>query len=175
MTRIILLPLLALLFFSCKKESVDINQTPEALVYSTSFEDQTTLEQEGWEGLYTLLEDSPASGGSYSLALEPQWLPGVGEASYVPTLAGSGNYHIDFWFKTINWDGTFVINKRLSGSDEEENLLTVSLTEEDWTFASHSLALDLAENESLVVYFSAGGTEVVTGKVLVDEFSIYQE
>ena len=175
MTRIILLPLLAILFFSCEKEPTDINQIPEALVYSTSFEDQTTLEQEGWKGLYTLLEDSSASGGSYCLALEPQWLPSVGEASYVPLLAGSGNYHIDFWFKTVNWDGTFVMNKRLSGSDEEENLLTVSLTEEDWTFASHSFALDLAENESLVVYFSAGGTEVASGKVLVDEFSIYQE
>lgn len=175
MTRIILLPLLALFLFSCEKESVDPNQNPETLVYSTSFEDQTALEQEGWQGEYSLVEDSPTSGGPYCLALEPQWFPSIGQAFYTPTITANGNYRIDFWFKTINWDGTFLINKRLVGSDSEENLLTVSLTEEDWTFASHSFSLDLAENETLVVYFSAGGTEVVSGKVLVDELYIYQE
>ncbi|WP_367390777.1 hypothetical protein [Lewinella sp. LCG006] len=175
MTRIILLLLLSIQLLSCEKESANPNQNPETLIYSTSFEDQTTLEEEGWEGVYTLLEDSPASGGSYCLALEPQWLPGLGEAFYAPTLSNNSNYRIDFWFKTINWEGTFLINKRLSGSDAEENLLTISLTEEDWTFASHSFVLELAENETLVVYFSAGGTEVVSGKVLVDELSIYRE
>jgi hypothetical protein len=174
MTRLLLF-ILPLFLFSCEKETADPNQNTETLVYSTSFEDQTALEQEGWEGIYTLLEDSPASGGSYCLTLEPQWLPSIGEAFYAPAITTNGNYRIDFWFKTINWDGTFFINKRLVGSDSEENLLTVSLTEEDWTFASNSFALDLAEDETLVVYFSAGGTEVVSGKVLVDEFSIYQE
>ena len=230
MTRIILLLLLSIQLLSCEKESANPNQNPETLIYSTSFEDQTTLEEEGWEGVYTLLEDSPASGGSYCLALEPQWLPGLGEAFYAPTLSNNsnyridfwfktinwegiytlfedspasggsyclalepqwlpglgeafyaptlsnnGNYRIDFWFKTINWEGSFRLNKRLSGSDAEENLLTIALTNEDWTFASHSFVLELAENETLVVYFSAGGTEVVSGKVLVDELSIYRE
>ncbi len=175
MTRFLLLPLLAILVFSCEEETVDPNQNQETLVYTTSFEDQATLEQEGWEGIYSLLEDSPTGGGTYCLALEPQWLPGVGEAFYAPDITTNGNYRVDFWFKTINWDGTFFINKRLAGNDSEENLLTVSLTEEAWTFASHSFALDLAENESLVVYFSAGGTEVVSGQVLVDELSIYRE
>lgn len=170
-----LLPLLAIFLLSCEKESVNPNQNLETLVYTTSFEDQATLEQEGWDGNYSLFEDSPASGGTYCLALEPQWLPSVGEAFYAPTLTTNGNYRLDFWFKTINWDGTFFLNKRLAGSDSEENLLTVSLTEETWTFASHSFVLDLAENETLVVYFSAGGTEVVSGKVLIDELSIYQE
>ena len=175
MTRLLLFTLLPLFLFSCEKETVDPNQNPETLVYSTSFEDQVTLDQEGWEGEYSLLGDSPTGGGTYSLALEPQWLPSVGEAFYAPTITTNGNYRVDFWFKTINWDGTFFINKRLAGNDSEENLLTVSLTEESWTFASHSFALDLAENETLVVYFSAGGTEVVSGQVLVDELSIYQE
>jgi hypothetical protein len=175
MTRLLLFTLLPLFLFSCEKETADPNQPLETLVYSTSFEDQAALDQEGWEGEYSLQENSPTGDGTYCLALEPQWLPSVGEAFYTPTLSSNGNYRVDFWFKTINWDGTLFLNKRLAGNDSEENLLTVSLTEESWTFASHSFALDLAENETLVIYFSAGGTEVVSGQVLIDELSIYRE
>lgn len=168
MTRIISLLVLSAIFTTCEKDDIGPDQSPEILIYNTSFEDQSSLEEDEWMGTYSLVADASPDGGDSCLALEPQWLPGVGAATIELNLpALSESYQLSFWSKTINWTGSFSIYAR--SGEEELVLVESSLSAEEWTLSSYEFSLNMLDVESIIITFSAGGTEVATGQVLVDE------
>ena len=171
-TKISVLFLLALALFSCNKEKDDTIQIPY-FIYETSFETDGTFDASGWTGAgFSASDDTPSEEDNFSLKIEPQWFPQAGLAEY--TLTGiSGEVFLDlqFYTKSIDWVGEVQVLHVMSNG-ETENILTEQLEEEEWTFKSFILELDIASEDSLMIKFIAGGTEVATGQVLIDQVKV---
>ena len=161
---------LALLLFTQCAENEPSEPT---IVYETSFETISSLTDDGWSGWYTLAAESTVAGGDSCLLLQPQWLPSTGQIEKVLDLPDAqATYELTFWSKTESWIGEAYIIRRSPDSDTP--LQSIELNTIDWEQQQFLFSPDLAVDEELVILFSAGGTEVASGNVYVDELQLKQ-
>ena len=167
-TEISIFFLLSLFVFSCQNDDDGIVAGPQ-MIYQTSFENNDVFDVSGWEGSgFSYASDTPFEGGSFSLQLEPQWLPQEGALERNFTgLEGDLSFDLQFYSKTIDWEGIVQVWK-VDAEGNTQPLITQTLNEAEWTAQRITFPSIFTPEEQLFLKFSAGGTEVATGKVLID-------
>ena len=166
---LLFLLLIALLLTTCEKTE----PTEPSIVYETSFEHLSSLVDEGWSGWFSLAAEGTVNGGDSCLLLQPQWVPSNGQIEKVISLPDAqATYELTFWSKTENWVGEAYLIRR--SPDSNTPLQSEELNAAEWQQYVLTFSPDLEVDEDLVVLFTAGGTEVVSGNVYVDELTLRQ-
>ncbi|MEP7264870.1 MAG: hypothetical protein ABI772_10245 [Bacteroidota bacterium] len=176
-------------FFSCEKDNGSNNDIPEPtvvtlpnLINNSGFEINGIASFSNWNytsgpiGIDTFSTDVPATGGMYSLRLEPLWLPGEGAVeTYITGLTGSHQYQLNFKSKCIN-----IINQQATASvyikaNFVAGIQSLGFGNAQWSsYTITTSLLSLTPTDTLVVKLSAGSTEVANWQVLFDNVELYQ-
>ena len=157
-------------FWSCKQET-QITDDISNLIHNSSFETNGQPTFQTWIAdttLARLVQDVPNGGGSWSLRLEPGWIPQEGFArTYITGESGTGGYYLRVWTKSINrWRGSVTIGK-WSGNTLTQTKSAYS-DSSGWNYIALVDSLSLESGDSIGVHLSAGSTELSNGAVLFD-------
>lgn len=176
-------------FFSCEDELRNNNDIPEPIVVTppnlitnSGFELNGQSSFSNWNytsgpiGIDTFSTDVPASGGTYSLKLEPLWVPGEGAVvTYLTGLTGNHTYQLNFCSKCVNVASQQGSASVYINASFVTSVQSLSFTNNQWTsYTLNTSLLNLIASDTLVVKLSAGSTEVANWQILFDNVELYQ-
>jgi len=179
-TTALILGLLTIILFSCKKNSsMDTTVTSGNLIANPSFETADhQINYTGWTGTVYLIDssgvkhppivkDAPTGGGLWCLQLVPGWLPveGFSETS-VTGQTGTNIYKVTVWMKTIGSGGLFSLEQWRNGQRVRYKRVIDSAS--TWKQLSLSDTLTVLPTDTLKVHLSAGSTEMTMRTVYFD-------
>ena len=172
-TRIGVLFMLSILFFSCQKEEEVTIQLPY-FIYETSFETNGRFDTDGWTGKgFSASEDTPFPEDAFSLSLETEGFAPSGELERSITgLSGERSLELQFYAKTIFEVGEVQVIRR-TPNNFKQVLLTEQISEEDWTYKSYIFEADLDEGDELILQFTTQGGTLDMGIMRLDRVKLY--
>jgi hypothetical protein len=178
-TSLIASILFAILSMSgCKKDNTVplISNDEGNLITNPGFENSGQPSFEGWTGNnFTLVNDIPENGGEWALQLEPAWLPGEGYAEiYIDGQSGNCIFSLTCFTKSNDWPGEIIARKR-DKNGTITDLESISFNNPVWTIESMTVNVTLQPTDQLIIHFSAGGTEVASGKILFDNIFLQRQ
>ena len=141
------------------------------LISNPSFElnGQPTLQS--WVAdtfLTAFVQDTPPGGGTWSLRIDPGWIPQEGYAqTYITGLSGISILELTVWIKSLNrWRGSATLGQWSKG--EWVTNKRIDCDSASWTQISIVDTLSLLPTDTVAVHLSAGVTEVAFGEDLFD-------
>jgi hypothetical protein len=165
-----------LLFFSsCHKD-----ETPAGsiIIYSFGFEDSLGSSFAGWtSSSYTLVNDVPSNGGTWSLQLEPAMPPGEGIAEKPVSLISSGTYNLQLSADTkVTNAGTGWLRLLLKhNGGSTDTLATKSFTNTEWQNNSLTASANVGAGDQLVIQLSAGTSQIADWFTLFDNIQLEKQ
>ena len=160
-------------FLTCESDDIERpsdSEEPTNLILNPSFESNGKPSLDGWVTVFddSFRQDTPSEGGSWSILLQPGWIPAEGSATaYFQGAAGENVYELSVWLKSLNgWSGSLSFGLKSSGDRYPNKLVTLNPSE--WTKLVMRDTLILQQPESLFVKLSAGMAEFAIGIVLFD-------
>jgi hypothetical protein len=162
-----------LLFFSsCHKDEIPAGSI---ILYSFGFEDSLGSSFEGWtSSSYTLVNDVPPTGGTWSLQLEPSMPPGEGLAEKTVNLISAGTYNVQLSADTkVTNTGTGWLRLLLKhNGGSADTLATKSFTNTGWQNNSLTASANVGAGDQLVIQLSAGTAEIANWSALFDNIQL---
>lgn len=165
---------------SCKNTVSGPGGNGSNLIKNPSFESGGMWSFQYWDLSDTLpdpvqmfSEDVPATGGSWSLLLQPTFAPFEGYARYyIPGESPKTAYRLTVWAKATNsWrDGS--ISLGLLSLGRLTPLKQTAVNTDYWQPYTLEDTVRLYPQDTLTVQLSAGSGDVVTGSVLFDEVTL---
>lgn len=156
-TSALLLMLLGVALFSCKKEDTSAGIE----ITNGSFED-SGFSTDGWVVSNTgSSSDVPTGGGAFSLMIAPDGVPAEGYADYtINNLSGTKNLKLTCCIKAFDsWPGSVSLRK-VSSSGVISVLGTEASDVSEWTLKTIETSATFNSGDKLVVHLSAGSTEI---------------
>lgn len=160
---------------SCNQSPTAPSQSSSNLIDNSNFEVNGKPSLQSWvcdTSLATIVKAAPASDGTYSLELQPGWIPQQGFAqTFIARKSGAGLYNLTLWIKADNgWHGSVSLGTWSQGSWVSRK--TVPADSSQWSMITLSDTLSPLTSDSISVYLSAGATEVASGQVLFTDISL---
>lgn len=142
------------------------------LIGNSSFESSGSPDLKGWlvdSVLGGAVRDAAPRAGSWSLALEPGWIPEEGEAvALITGYSGDYSLEVSFWGKTSQkWEGFAQVGTWPLTLTDTTQRMTFS-SPDQWTEYNFTAYAFLREGDTLALKLSAGWTEVASGEVRFD-------
>ncbi len=167
--------LLITLLSSCNKSSTGPTQSSGNLIENPTFEVNGKPSLSSWvcdTSLATIVQAAPTGDGTWSLQLQPGWIPQQGFAqTYVSAQSGVGVYKLTVWMKSSNsWPASVSLGTWSQG--QWVNRISASGDSSEWSMISVLDTLSPSPSDSIAVYLSAGATELVSGKVLFADVTL---
>lgn len=167
--------LMLVVLCSCSQSPTAPSQSSSNLIENSTFEVNGKPSLQSWvcdTSLATIVNASPGGDGTYSLQLEPGWIPQQGFAqTFVSPKSGAGVYNLTLWMKANNgWHGSVSLGTWSQGSWVTSK--TVPVDSSEWSMITLSDTLSPSQSDSISVYLSAGATEVASGQVLFTDINL---
>lgn len=182
-TTAILLILLTIIVFSCKKECIETsgnlisNWSFETVNHDSTFSGwySTCFIPGPWDGpMPPLAQDAPSSGGTWCAEMRPLWFPGEGYAeTSITGQTGNNIYKVSTWIKNLSWSGSISLQQWRNGQKISEKWLID--TSSVWKHISFLDTLNTLPADVLKIRLNAGGTEVFYGWTRFDLISLVKQ
>ncbi len=167
--------ILLVLLSSCRQNPVTPVPLMGNLIENPTFQVHGQPSLQSWvydSSLAKIVQDAPAEDGTWSLELNPGWLPQEGFAqTYVSGQLGEGVYQLTVWMKSVDkWKGSVSLGR---WSDNQWlSRKSVSSDSTQWSSVSIIDTISLSADDTIAVHLSAGATEVAYGDVLFDDIAL---
>lgn len=143
--------------------SCNTTDTPDdALMSNGSFESGGSFSTSGWQTSGAASSsDVPTDGGSFSLRLNPQSVPGEGYALYrISDLSGAQVLTISGFIKSFgSWPGVITVQK-----EDADNTVTIlasaNSVDPAWVEKTLEISSTFNTGDELIIKLSAGSTEI---------------
>jgi len=155
---------------ACDKDAT--GPTDSDLIFDDSFEKNGQPNSEKWivysdTVLYS--NDTPSGGGSWSLNLQPGWVPEVSYAdASIQQQPGTGIYKLSVWVKCIDGEEPAIIEFGILSDDGYSEPKTIRIYSSEWAQVSITDTLALRQNDEIFISLSAGWAEVTAENILFD-------
>ncbi len=161
-----------LFFSSCQKNDLPTDTT---IFYKFGFEDDTSANFEGWvSSSYSLVNDVPSDGGTWSLQLSPAFPPGEGTAETTVNFVSSAAITLKLTAETklTNPGIGYIRLLLMHSSGGRDSLASVSFTNTAWQNISLSTPANITAGDKIVIQLSAGSADIATWNALFDNIEL---